>query len=145
MTREEIEGLSGRELDAWIGRTLGELTPGVRVCGCRYRPPNTLSYCTSCGGQFAPEYSSTWEGMGRVVEAMEARGRYWEARNGRNGLSPGGYICVFRRMGDWANLSGMGSGETPMLAVCRAALLALAGETVSERRLALGEGGGGEG
>ena len=78
-----------------------------------------------------PAYSTTWAGLGLVVEEMERRG--WYTGGGREIVPPdfpGQHMIGFGKPpGDPGELLGQAvSAPTYMEAACKAALLALAAE-----------------
>ncbi len=109
----DIDSLSGRELDSAIARTL------FGHCVVFNVPSTVWTESDAPGQPFhpLPHYSTTYDGMGLVIEAMEDRGYTWV------GASGGGYQsqAVFR-LG--ARLVKAYGNSAPT-AICRAALKAL--------------------
>lgn len=115
------EELTGRALDAMVaekvfGRRV-EWRGGKQVTKKPY-------YYTSLQGWFlVPEYSSTWEGLGLVVEEMERRG--WELILCHGNANPG---CKWHAEWGRGSFTPDAWADTAPEAVARAALKALAEE-----------------
>jgi hypothetical protein len=115
LTPDQIKSLRpGPELD----RAIGEQLFGLRVF---VNPMGGL--CAEQGGSWAlPLYSSTWSGLGLVVEEMERRGYHWSVSAAWiDHQKDWGHFCTFGSEGSFQSADRFE-------AACKAALLALAAE-----------------
>lgn len=123
MTPAEIMALEGRELDIAVGKLVFGCTVRKQRNRERYDliipgGVNSIDWTTEAGAWSGmPPLSSTWQGMGLVVEAMEKR---------RLGFRLNGYYhaAFFHdtKPCHWV------TDDSASLAVARAALLAVRGE-----------------
>ncbi len=151
MTREEIEALpAGRELDALVscqvcGRPAA-LKPmyntgcdGFVPCPFCERPGDYGGACAQehqgedyCregedGLEWVPAYSADIAAAWQVVEELGVDG--WEYEIGNSGEGERKHYTLLVSGGPATGVWELGDGPTPPLAICRAALLALAAES----------------
>jgi hypothetical protein len=102
MTRDDAMALSGRELDAAVGRLVMREDTSI--------------------GNYIPEYSTTYEGMGLVIEAMRLKGWYAAViEQIRHSPGPQAWCAVFTK----GRRQPLADGATAPEAIVRAALLAV--------------------
>lgn len=118
MNRGEMLALEGRELDVKVAEALGCYDiKRYAVRGLVVRDPRFTGRHVNL-----PFYSTEWQAMGWLVQAMRERG-YSLALYSPTQEEPGPWLAFW--VGE---TSAEGPGETAPLAVARAALLALSEE-----------------
>lgn len=135
--RAASEKLTGRDLDTEVSRAVFGIT-GIRTItvidhkGLRSEPGTVSKPYRMADGRTGrqakqiPHYSADWAGLGLVVDEMRRKGFYYDLGSSESARDPAHAACFFRSNEEGVLHRGDSMDDSLPVAVCRAALLALA-------------------